>query len=100
MAPAHAAFQVGATLVRRFWIPSVEPKLSSLFAALGTRASRRAILISMRPHRFRPRTGAAGLHAGLLELHTNKRRHDRAHARRVFGCAFHSPPPVSSAGCP
>jgi hypothetical protein len=53
MAPAHAAFQVGATLVRRFWIPSVEPKLSNLFAALGTRASRRTVLISMRLHRFR-----------------------------------------------
>jgi hypothetical protein len=49
MAPAHAAFEVGATLVRRFWIPSIESRLSSLFAALGTRASPRAVLEAPTP---------------------------------------------------
>jgi hypothetical protein len=34
-----------------------------------------------------PDSSSHGLRAGLLDLHTNKRTHDRAHARRVFGRA-------------
>jgi hypothetical protein len=57
MASAHAAFEVGATLVRRFWIPSIEPRLSSLFAALGTRASPRAVLEAPTPPLWARLTG-------------------------------------------
>jgi hypothetical protein len=74
-------------LVRRFWIPSIEPRLSSLFAALGTRASPRAVLEAPTPplwayRRPRPHSVASTPADVAVGADVRRRKWDRSSSSR------------------